>query len=328
MEIGGYREIDLRTGNELYKGGNVIRLNAGRYGILHALKCLKVDRVLLPYYQCSTVQEVLKKKSIEIEFYHIDQNMLPIVTNKDKKVAVIIINYFGVIEQDFMRKFVEENCNVIIDNTQAFFSKHIDGSFSVYSPRKFVGVPDGAYVVGKNAKSFEDNYNVSISSGTSNFLLSRIETGANNNYSQYLQNEDRITSEGIRRMSSLTRALLDNIDYEYIMHKRVENYIIAHDFFEDINEFQAEFLKIEEDCIPMVYPLLIKNDEVRKKLKEKNIFVGQWWKYLVDYMEITEWERSLSKYLIPIQIDQRYGIREIQYVSELIHNWIKGEENE
>ena len=39
--------------------------------------------------------------------------------------------------------------NVIIDNAQAFYSKHQDRAYSFNSARKFFGVPDGAYLFGK-----------------------------------------------------------------------------------------------------------------------------------------------------------------------------------
>lgn len=327
LEIGGYRELDLRIGNELYKGDNVARLNAGRYGIFHAIRCLDCDRVLLPYYQCSTVKNYLNEADIKIEFYHIGNDMLPDIQNNNPKTAMVIVNYFGIIRRDVLFRIARKNCNVIVDNTQAFFEKGINGTYSIYSPRKFVGVPDGAYVIGNNVKKFENEYDISQSSSTSSFLLSRIETGGNKNYDQYLLNEERITDEGVRQMSILTRALLDNIDYAYIKKKRIENYFLASKYFQDINELEPVFLSIDEDRVPMVYPLLIKNDFIRNELKQHSIFVGQWWKYLIDNPDITEWERYLSKYLIPIQIDQRYGAKEIKYVSEFVHKIISEEKS-
>ena len=47
----------------------------------------------------------------------------------------------------------------------------------VYSCRKFVGAPDGAYVVGKYAHKSVEEYPQCYSSDTAAFLLKRIEYG-------------------------------------------------------------------------------------------------------------------------------------------------------
>jgi hypothetical protein len=83
-----------------------------------------------------------------------------------------------------------------------------------------------------------------------------------------------------------------------------------------------EVIQLPNDNVPMVYPLLVKSDLLREKLKNNNIFVGQWWKYLLDSSNANEWEQILSRYMFPIQIDQRYGKEEIKFVSELVHRVI------
>ena len=74
----------------------------------------------------------------------------------------------------------------------------------------------------------------------------------------------------------------------------------------------------EPNQVPMVYPLLIEREELRYILKENHVFVGQWWKYLLKEPDVTPLERRLSMYMLPIQIDQRYGPVEIDYTAELI----------
>ena len=61
---------------------------------------------------------------------------------------------------------IEGYKNVIIDNAQSLFAKPINGVYNVYSPRKFVGVPDGCYVVGPDAVRFSDEYDQDLSSET------------------------------------------------------------------------------------------------------------------------------------------------------------------
>lgn len=70
----------------------------------------------------------------------------------------------------------------------------------------------------------------------------------------------------------------------------------------------------------MVYPLLIENEELRHHLKEQHIYVGQWWKYLLDDPWVPAWEKELSRYLLSIQIDQRYGRDEIDYTAQVLQS--------
>lgn len=109
MEIGGYRELDLRTGLEYYRDASPARLNAGR--------CMGIRKALLPYYQCETVRDFLLKKGIEVAYYHIGTDMLPILEEAPADTALVVINYFGLIKPEQLSRLVRTQRNVIIDNT-------------------------------------------------------------------------------------------------------------------------------------------------------------------------------------------------------------------
>ncbi|MDF2927783.1 MAG: hypothetical protein K0Q75_21 [Anaerospora sp.] len=320
MEIGGFREIDLRQGFEYYTGNNVARLNSGRYGIYHALKLLNCSKILLPYYQCNTVRDYLLSKNIEVIYYDIDERFYPKFAGEiDEDCGALIVNYFGLIPEDYLKQLSEKNKNIIVDNTQGFFCKPTPRAYSIYSPRKFFGVPDGCYVYGKNVNKNIEDYKEDYSSYTSLFLLSRIETGGNVNYPDYCKNEERITNAGICRMSKLTHALLDNIDYTYCLIKRKENFQTARELFDKINCLSIDSINDSSNkYAPMVYPLIIKNDQLRYKLVQNKIFVGHWWEYLIRELPPNSLEVYYSKYLIPIQIDHRYNYKHLKFVYDFI----------
>lgn len=323
MEIGGYRELDLRTGLEYYAGENMARLNAGRCGVYHAARCLGCRRVLLPFYQCETVRTFLLRKGVEVDYYHIGEDLLPLAENRDGDAAIVLVNYFGLIREDALAAFVQRNRNVVIDNTQGFYQPNIPGAYSVYSPRKFFGVADGCYVIGAEAGRFLDEYPQDSSAASSGFLLARLESGGNANYPRYLESERRLDGSDILRMSKLTRALLDNVDYAAVREKRQANYDYVASVFKGCNGLPAGLLERAEGQVPMVYPLLIEREELRHVLKANHIFVGQWWKYLLEEPGPSAFEKRLSKYLLPIQIDQRYGPREIDYTADVIEEALR-----
>ena len=91
--------------------------------------------------------EPIKKLEIAFEFYHIDKTFRPIFdfSGIHKNEVFVYNNYFGIC--DIQLKEVANICqNLIIDNSQAYFSKPLPNIDTFYSPRKYFGIPDGAYL--------------------------------------------------------------------------------------------------------------------------------------------------------------------------------------
>lgn len=192
----------------------------------------------------------------------------------------------------------------------------------LYSPRKFVGVPDGGYVVGPGATKYSDEYDVDVSSATSEFLLQRIEVGCNTVYEKRQLNEKRIDESDVCRMSVLSRAILNNAPYESIRSKRLENYDIALGLYRDLNRIDPSKY-FDETCVLFVYPLVIEKADIVGLLSKEKIYTGRWWNYLLKETDSSSFEYYLSSFMIPIPIDQRYGRYEILYVYKTIKKYLK-----
>ena len=217
-----------------------------------------------------------------------------------------------------MERIAAKYRNVIIDNAQAFFAPPISGCMNVYSARKFVGVPDGAYVIGQNADEYLKEYKQGYSSDTSVFLLQRIEYGCEGKtYSNRMLNEKRIDNEDIKHMSKLTHALLDSMDYKNNIAKRKTNFQAVRDMLDKVNNIDIGRYT-DENVIPMVYPLLIEDENLLDRLIENRHFQGHWWSYILDEMQDDTFEYYVSKYIIPITIDQRYTVRDIERICALV----------
>lgn len=317
MEIGSFIELQFPKGMEFYKGdGGIKRLNTGRAAIWHALRVTRCKTIWLPYYQCDTVREFLRRKSMEIKYYHIDSEFNPIDLEPSKGESVLLVNYFGVMSAGRMARLAEGYGNVIVDNCQAFFCEPIANCLNVYSCRKFVGVPDGAYVIGEGAE--EHDYPQCYSSDTAGFLLTRIEYGCEGKGYQARQvNERRIDEEDCMLMSRLTRTIMDGTDYEAIVRVRRENFETARELFDVINRIDVGKYS-DCDTIPMVYPLVIEDDSLLDRLQAAKHFQGHWWSYLCDEMSEESFEHWLSKYVVPITIDQRYGREELEFIKDVV----------
>jgi hypothetical protein len=316
-EIGSFLELDFPKGLEYYKG-NIARLNSARAGIYHAAHVLNCHTVFLPYYQCETVRDFLIKKGIKVLYYSMDRNFNPKIQTCPEDTAIVLVNYFGIMGYDRMSHLSSNFQNVIIDNSQAFFAPAIKGCLNVYSARKFIGVPDGAYVIGNQGEEYLQEYELDYSSDTSLFLLQRIEYGCEGKVYQAREaNEARINQSDIKRMSKLTHAILDGTDYEYIKSKRRGNFETACNLFDNINKINPGMF-YSDDCIPMVYPLVVEDEKLLPKLLKHKVFQGHWWNYLLGETNPDSFEYYMSKYMIPITIDQRYGENEMKYIFNII----------
>ena len=320
MEIGSFLEVQLPKGGEWYKGDeDIARLNTGRAALWHAFRCTGAKSIWLPCYQCDSVREFFRKKGVkDIKFYHIDKNFNPTDLFATEDEAVMLVNYYGIMSHERMRILSLSYPKAIIDNCQAFFCEPVEHAMNVYSCRKFMGVPDGAYVIGKGAHQFMDEYEQCYSSDTAAFLLKRIEYGCEGKgYEARSLNEHRIDAEDVMKMSKLTRYILDGSDYEYNQQKRKENFAIAESLLRDIN-LLGPMRFMDDKTIPMVYPLIVEDDGLLKRLLDAKHFQGHWWSYICDEQPMDSFEHWISRYVIPITIDQRYGKRELEYLNNII----------
>jgi len=319
MEIGSFIELQFPKGKEYYnQENNIARLNSGRAAIWHAFRVTGCNTIWLPYYQCDTVRNFLNCKNVNIKYYHIDNHFNPIDIKQEENEAVLLVNYYGIMSSKRMESLARQYKNVIIDNSQAFFCEPIKDCLSVYSCRKFIGVPDGSYVIGENANKYFDEYEQCYSSDTSLFLLQRIEFGCEGkSYQSRSTNEHRIDEEDCMKMSKLTHTILDGTDYNLIKNKRRENFNYANSLFDEVNCINAKEY-YDNKTIPMVYPLVVEDDKLLDRLQEAKHFQGHWWSYLTKEVPVDCFEYWLSRYMIPITIDQRYKTTDLDYIYNMV----------
>ena len=147
-----------------------------------------------------------------------------------------------------------------------------------------------------------------------NFLLGRYERSAGEFYQEYVDNNHFFKNEPIKRMSKLTENLLHGIDYEMVMIKRTENFSYLHEKLHSMNK-----LNLSVPIGAFMYPLYIENGaEVRKQLQAKKIFIPTLWPAVFNLCDENELEYDMAKNILPIPVDQRYGIEDMGYIAKEI----------
>lgn len=118
-------------------------------------------------------------------------------------------------------------------------------------------------------------------------------------------------------MSKLTHAILDGTDYEFIKRKRQENFVYAAELFGTVNKINP-LMFFDNECVPMVYPLVVEDDSLLERLQKAKHFQGHWWSYLCEEMPEKSFEYWILRFVIPMTIDQRYGKEEIKMLRSIL----------
>ena len=142
--IGGYFELELSHMDGFPHDDGAL-LNSGRNALEYVLRSLPNVRMLwVPYYTCKVILEPLEKLNVEYSFYHIDSRLeLDRTIDLQNGECLLYTNYFG-IKDEYVRTLAKRyGSSLIVDNAQAWFAEPIEGVSTIYSPRKYVGVPDG-----------------------------------------------------------------------------------------------------------------------------------------------------------------------------------------
>lgn len=313
-EIGGYFSLELHSSNQYIPAFEGIHLNTGRNSIEYILRSLKnVNKLLIPYYTCDSVLEPIEKLGIEYEFYSINIDL-----EIDSEIVLgeydylLYTNYFG-IKDGYVGILNKKYGNrLIVDNAQALFAEPT--VLCAYSPRKFIGIPDGgmAFTADKPDIQMEQSISYDICS----HLLKRIDCGGNSAYTDFRANCKSLSRQPIKRMSRLTETILESVNLQEVISVRNNNFNYLHLRLHDTNKLKVPLAGTF--ACPMVYPYYVEKDDLRKKLIDSKIYVATYWPNVFDWCMNDSTEYKLAKYILPLPVDQRYGIEDMERIIEQI----------
>lgn len=312
-EYGGYIELDYQAGKEFHE--SALALNCGRNCLAYLIEAKSIKKLYIPYFLCASVANTCEKFGVEVEYYHIDKAFRPTFEKElDANEYFYLVNYYGQLSNDEILEWKQRYQNLIVDNAQAYFQMPVEGIDTLYTCRKYFGVADGAYLYTDILLDREIELDYSYK--RMNFLLGRFEKGANEFYSEYVANNSFFRNEPIKCMSKLTHNLLRGINYSEVSKRRSENFEELDKVLGAINKLK---LKIPEGAF--MYPLYIENGtQIRKSLLKEKIYIPTLWPNVLDSCEKDELEYDLAQNILPLPVDQRYGIGEMQFLIDNILN--------
>lgn len=331
--IGGEFEISpellKKTDSQTNYFGSEYLFSSGRTSLFYILMNESADKVYVPDYVCPCVDETVKDAEKNIIKYHIKQNLIPEIPETDEKVIFLLVNHFAICDVD---STVEEiklkmpNAVIVLDDVQALWdlkNEHkVDYAFSSF--RKWLPVPDGSPV--KTLKKLNVSDLVSNSFVVNKLIGSLLkyyrdyEEINDDNYLNFFEKgENEIDKSWNCKCSSISKNILNNIDYEYVKKRRRENFLylyenIPTELFGGGTSVEYNLIK-KESSVPMFFPLFIGNKkELRRELMRNNIFCPVHWP--IENNKLAETELSLV-------IDQRYDLNDMDRIVNVIKEWYK-----
>lgn len=308
-EIGGYFELQHFKNHEYHEGA--LCFNAARYAIEYVAVTKGIRNIYLPSFLCDCVAKTLCAAGVNVITYSISKDWLPIMESHllDDE-AIVIVNYFGQLNNEIIAAMRSHYRNVIIDNIQSFFQKPVAGVSTVYSCRKYFGVPDGAYLYTDTNVEFYERLPQGYSAERFSFLAGRYEHGAQAFYSASRENENVIDHMGPNKMSVLTKNLLRAVNYEECILTRKENVDYLDDHLRQYN-----LIEVKNHAGLFMYPLLQSEcKDLRARLIEQKIFIPKLWPALSKPASPDSKEAYLAENIIWLPIDQRYGVSDMDYM--------------
>lgn len=359
MEIGSIFEIDVE--NLFIEGNKEFYLpfmdkknyiynkffNTGRSAIEYLLREVispkKDFKILLPNFTCSSIIDAVNRAGLNYESYSITDefqiNIKSIEKKLDDKIKIIyIIQYFGGYQNqesyEFLKKLQSRNIIIIEDITHALYTKHPNfigfGNYVLGSLRKWLPIPDGAFLSSTNLipdLPIEEGYN----DYSFNFLLAQVMKGTylkniDLNKNQFLTfnqqaMESLFSDYTIRNITSVSKRYLSSYNMEGLIEQRVKNYDYLVEKTKNSSFIQPIFVRLEGQ-VPFGFVVLSdQRDKLLKYLIDNDIYCNVHWKLTHDYDNTYEVSEKLSKKILTIPCDQRYGKKEMDYIIHVLETY-------
>lgn len=311
--IGGYFELELPC-PQPWLHDSALLLNSGRAALEYVIRAQKPSLIHIPKFTCDVLLEPIKRTGTAFRFYSITSDLeIAGAVSPARGELLLYTNYFGVMDAYCRRLAEMHGSRLILDFCQALFSPPPTGAHTFYSPRKFVGVPDGGCLYTDVKLATDLPCDASLHRYT--HLIGRHDLGAEACYALFKENDAALIGEGIKKMSASTKRLLSSIDFDRVLTTRRENFSTLHQALGAANRLTAD---LTDNYGPMVYPFLCNHTDLRTTLVTNKVFAATYWPNVFEWCKEVDVEWQLAANLIPLPIDQRYSIVEMKRIIDLV----------
>ena len=308
--------------------GHELLLANARSGIAIAYDRLRPGQVWMPSYLCGTMLQGITDKS-RVRFYTVDGRLevsrgwLSEVSPND---LVVFIDYFGTLaDRALLQEASARGAWVLEDASQALLTRGAGelADLVVFSPRKFLGVPDGGVLVSSRPGILGEFRLSPTPPGWRMKTLAAVVMrrefdlyGGERPWFTLSHEIERECPVGYYAMSGLAAELLQyGFDYDQISARRVANYGCLRERLERF----ALFPHWPAGAVPLGFPVRLANrDEVRRHLFEHEIYPPIHWPIRdIVSPEFSE-SHALNAEILTLPCDQRHDAATMERMAAVV----------
>lgn len=315
----GLEPVSIAKGDSIFTS-SVKYFLSFRCAIYKLCQQFKPGTAWVPSYLCGVVLDPFRQLKVPIRYYNAGPNFETGSADWTVDVVrgdlVLVVHYFGFPNTLFPASELKGRGAVIIeDASQGLFLKQCypESSYIVYSPRKFLGVPDGGLMACASPSTLDlDDLEVPpLDWWRSALAMTQIRRefdlcGGENRWFSLYQHVEETFPLGSYRSSDLTRAIIEGgTDYQFIKRSRRENYLAL---LERLKNF-ALFPELDEDIVPLGFPVCVdvsQRDKILGDLYGRGIYPPVHWRIKGIVPDEYRDSHSLSDRMLTLICDQRY----------------------
>jgi len=289
------------------------------------VRALRPANVWVPSYICGVVIDAVREPGVRIRFYPVDESLNVAshdwLTQISPGDVAIFVDYFGFDSwATFGAAAKARGACIVEDACHAMLNEHFSpcSDYIFFSPRKFVGVPDGGIVITANNAQFPhsnlypapaDWFLLALKASARRAEFDRF--GGDRDWFEMFQSAESSGPREPCRMSDLSAALLQIIDWAIIKKRRRRNYEFL---LSKLGEL-AIFPDLPRDVVPLGFPIRVRNrDRVRRLLFNERIYPPVHW----DIAELVPKEFAashlLAREIMTLPCDQRYNAEDMRRI--------------
>lgn len=327
LELSARATMERPDQKPAFLAGPHLLLATSRSAFTLLARTLRPKTVWLPSYLCGVILGAFPTHFMRIRFYAVDERLRIAdeawLAELHPGDMVVFIDYFGF--REWADKGVEARGRgawLVEDAAQALLSGNFceHSHYVVFSPRKFIGVPDGGVLLAQAGAELPEARLPAppspwwLESTRASILRAEFDRhGGKREWFDIFQKAELAGPLEPCRMSDLSTHILKHaVDWQAVARRRCRNYRFLLAELRDI----ALFPRLPAGVVPLGFPIRLKNrDRVRQALFDAQIYPPIHWA-IADVVP-TDFEAShgLAEEILTIPCDQRYDESDMQRVA-------------
>lgn len=337
--IGGVFGLESEVGpgraQAAASAGRVLSLANARSGIWIAVQHIQPPQVWMPSYLCSSMLDGVPDRA-RVRYYDVDYDLklsdVQWIEDVGQGDLVCFIDFFGYLaDRRLLQRVKARGGWILEDACQALFTESVGevADFVLYSPRKFVGVPDGGIFIIAPSVPIGDIMLQAppeewwLTSFRATLFRRDFDRGGNQrDWFDLFRKAEASIPTGPYAMSTLSAALISRVNAPAIAHRRRANYAFL---LERLAQW-AVLPELPDGVVPLGFPIRTRQrDRVRQRLFADDIFPPVHWAIGGVVPLRHHQSHRLSAEIMTLPCDQRYGLEEMGNLADATLRALTGE---